>query len=148
MKIRNSCTMLREERDMALFDAYCAAIKERSFKTHKEAVDYVRLSPAPKWFLSADNCAAEISRMIRGLKPLVNRSARIKKYSDLLKAYKKACADPENESCCHYAICEKLVETPAPQWYLGFKHASDIIMQGRRQHNEKIARRLCRTIEQ
>ena len=148
MKIRNSCTMLREERDAALFEAYCAAIKECSFKTHKEAVDYVRFSPAPKWFLSADNCAAEISRMIRGMKPLVNRSARIKKYSDLLKAYKKACADPENESCCHYAICEKLVEQPAPQWYLGFKHASDIIMRERIKHNERLAKRLCRMIGQ
>ena len=140
--------MLREERDIALYEAYCSAIKTHDFKTHGEAINFVRLSPAPKWFLSADNCAAEISRMIRGMRPLVKRGARLKKYSDLLKAYKKAYSDPENALRSHYAICERLVETPAPQWYLGFKHASDIIMRERQKHNERFAQRLCKMIEQ
>lgn len=129
--------MLREERDRALFDAYCKALGEHEFKTSKEAVNFVRNSPAPKWFTSPDRCAAEISRMIRGMRPFVRGKVRLKKYSDLLKAYKIACADPENELCCHYAICEKIVESPAPQWYLGYKQASDIILREMRSRHNK-----------
>lgn len=130
--------MLREERDRALFEAYCKALKEHDFKTSKEAVNFVRTSPAPKWFTSPDRCAAEISRMIRGMRPFVRGRVRLKKYSDLLKAYKAACADPANELCCHYAICEKIVETPAPQWYLGYKQAFDIIIREKRSLQDRL----------
>lgn len=130
--------MLREERDRALFEAYCKALKEHDFKTSKEAVNFVRTSPAPKWFTSPDRCAAEISRMIRGMRPFVRGRVRLKKYSDLLKAYKAACADPANELCCHYAICEKIVETPAPQWYLGYKQAFDIIIREQRSLQDRL----------
>lgn len=141
MKNKNSCTMLREERDRALFDAYREAMGEHDFKTLKEAVNFVRNSPAPKWFTSPDRCAAEISRMIRGMRPFVRGRVRLKKYSDLLKAYKTACADPANELCCHYAICEKIVETPAPQWYLGYKQAFDIIIREKRAFQERMGER-------
>lgn len=130
--------MLREERDRALFEAYCKALKEHDFKTSKEAVNFVRTSPAPKWFTSPDRCAAEISRMIRGMRPFVRGRVRLKKYSDLLKAYKAACADHANELCCHYAICEKIVETPAPQWYLGYKQAFDIIIREKRSLQDRL----------
>lgn len=130
--------MLREERDRALFEAYCKALKEHDFKTSKEAVNFVRTSPAPKWFTSPDRCAAEISRMIRGMRPFVRGRVRLKKYSDLLKAYKAACADPAYELCCHYAICEKIVETPAPQWYLGYKQAFDIIIREKRSLQDRL----------
>ena len=130
--------MLREERDRALFEAYCKALKEHDFKTSKEAVNFVRTSPAPKWFTSPDRCAAEISRLIRGMRPFVRGRVRLKKYSDLLKAYKAACADPANELCCHYAICEKIVETPAPQWYLGYKQAFDIIIREKRSLQDRL----------
>lgn len=138
MKNKKSCTMLREERDRALFEAYCKALKEHDFKTSKEAVNFVRTSPAPKWFTSPDRCAAEISRMIRGMRPFVRGRVRLKKYSDLLRAYKAACADPANELCCHYAICEKVVETPAPQWYLGYKQAFDIIIREKRSLQDRL----------
>lgn len=144
MKNKNSCTMLREERDYALFTAYLDAIKINSFKSLKDAVNYIRFSPAPKWFTSPDRCATEISRMIRGMKPYVTGYCRLKKYSDLLKLYKEACASEENALCSHYAICEKIVETPAPQWYLGYKQAFDIIMREMRNHNERMAKRYAK----
>ena len=143
MKIKNSCTMLREERDLALFEAFRTAMQTHEFKTQKEAINFVRLGPAPKWFTSPERAAAEISRIIRGRKPFVRGKSRMKKYFDLWQEYKKVIADEDND-LCHFAICEKIVETPAPQWYLGYKQAFDIIAREIEANHERMSKRYAR----
>lgn len=136
-------TFLREERDRDLFRCYMDALVRIGFKYQREAVDYVRTHPAPHYYVSPSVCASFMRRLDRGdrLKE-INALAR-KKFRHIHDIYEKLregeCADMSCER-----LCEMIVERPAPQFYIGYEHASNIISEQINRYNDEQAEKYGR----
>lgn len=137
-------TMLRQQRDTALFRAYQEALGACTFSNQREAVDYVRLHSAPRWFVSKEFCAAVISSRIRGRDHYKMGVSKKRKFDALYKLYLKMKGEDEYKDLCLLAVCEIMVETPAPEWFLGYQAASRIIQEQINRRNERVAMRYGR----
>lgn len=134
-------TMLRQQRDFALFASYQEALKTMSFNTQKEAIDHVLASPAPQWFVSREFCAAVISSRLRGKDHYKMSRTKRRKFDALFELYKKMREQDAYRHMCHLDLCEVLVLLPAPEWFLGYDAASKIIWKHVNMRNDEVARR-------
>lgn len=137
-------TMLRQQRDSALFQAYQRALEEVGFDNQREAIEYVRTHPAPKWFVSKEFAAAVISSRIRGKDHYKMGKSKRRKFDDLFALYQQKRNEFPYCDLCHLALCEAIIEMPAPEWYLENQIASRIVGEQIRLRNEQIARRYAR----
>lgn len=137
-------TMLRQQRDYELFKAYQAALEGNTFENQRDAVNYVRTSPAPRWFVSKEFCAAVLSSRLRGRDHYKMGRQKRRKFDALLALYQKKKKEFPYCGMCHLALCEAIVEMPAPEWYLGYEMANKIIAEQIKERNDRIAERYAR----
>lgn len=109
-------TGLREQRDYALFNAYKNALETKVFRGQKEAAEWTRKHGAPKFFVSPAVCAIFMSRIQKGM-PLdgINRLAR-KKFKELYRRFRRIADECPDMSIL--SICERIVDEPAPEFYI------------------------------
>ena len=131
--------MLRQQRDYALFCAYQKALEENDFSNQWEAVEYVRTHAAPKWFVSKEFCAAVISCRLRGTDHYKMGKSKKRKFDALFDLYQQK--KREHPYCCHLALCEEIVEMPAPEWYIEHQIAGRIIKEQMQRRNELMAKK-------
>lgn len=135
MMMRN--TELKRLRDRALYHVYLKGLEEGRFSSMTEAVNFARLSPAPRFYISARAAALYINRLEAGddLEELSEQSRRrIGVLHDSYQLYRSA--SPEEISCEH--IMEILVEHPAPDFFIGYEAAKKIILRERRLVRERL----------
>lgn len=137
-------TMLRQQRDFALFRSYQEALKKSTFNTQKEAIDHVLSSPAPQWFVSREFCAAVISSRLRGRDHYKMSRIKRRKFDALFEIYRQMRDDPAHRHLSHQDLCEAIVLTPAPEWFLTYETASKIIWKNVNIRNDEMARRYGR----
>lgn len=131
--------MLRRSRDKALFLAYQKALRDNDFSNQREAVDFVRKSEAPRWFVSKEFCAAVISCWLRGKDFCKMRANKRRKFSALFEIYKDMRQRLPYSSLSHLDLCGVIVDLPAPEWFLDWRMASRIIAEQMEIKNELIA---------
>ena len=129
--MRNKDTSLRMQRDEALFEAYTRALRERNFASQSEAINFVRRGPAPRFFIDGNFCTIVIGRMRRGKPTGLKGEQRKRKFYDLYRLFLQEKAKPGNESLPVREICSRIVEMPAPEFYLNYRAASGIIARQR-----------------
>ena len=134
-------TWLKKQRDRALFDSYRTALENRHFVSQHEAVDYIRRSPAPRFYISAQAAAVYINLMNSG-KPLagLNLSSR-RRIREIYNRYRIMKASERYAGMSTFRICQIIVEEPAPEFYIGYELARKIICRETDLHNERMARR-------
>lgn len=137
-------TMLREQRDKALFKAYQIALQENDFSNQREAVDFVRKNSAPRWFVSKEFCAAVISSWLRGKDFCKMRINKRRKFIALFDLYKKLKSELPFSAFTHLDLCAVIVEMPAPEWFIDRQLASRIITEQMAKRNELMASRYGR----
>ena len=137
--------LLRKRRDQALFRAYQNALREKEFSDQREAVEYVRKSEAPRWFVSKEFCAAVISSWLRGKEFCKMRPNKRRKFQALFEIYKNMRNEWPYNTLSHVDLCAVIVELPAPEWYLDHQMASRIITAQMNIKNEAIAKKYGRT---
>lgn len=137
-------TMLRQQRDFALFHSYQEALKEKSFKTQRDAIAYLLSSEAPQWFVSQEFCAAVISCRLRGKDHYKMSKTRRRKFDALFDLYKQLRTDPRYDGLNHLELCGVIVQMPAPEWFLHYDAAALILLRQRKLINEKMVRRYGR----
>ena len=137
-------TMLRQQRDYELFKAYQSALVEHTFENQRDAVNYVRSHPAPRWFVSKEFCAAVLSSLLRGKDHYNMGKQKRRKFKALLDLYIEKKKEFPYSGMCHLALCEAIVDMPAPEWYLGYEMANKIIAEQIKERNDRIARRYAR----
>lgn len=136
--------MLRKRRDEELFRAYQKALAEHNFADQREAVDYVRKHEAPMWFVSKEFCAAVISCWLRGKEFCKMRDNKRRKFLALFELYQKLRGEFPYCGMNHLALCEVIVEMPAPEWFIDRQLASRIISTQIAIRNDRMARRYGR----
>lgn len=132
---------LRQQRDLELFKCYRKALEENDFSLQREAVDYVRTHPAPRWFVSREFCAAVISSRMRGKDHYKMSKQKRRKFDALFELYKEKKEDPKYCGMRHTELCEVIVEMPAPEWYLEREMAYLIIKEQMKLWNQNKTKR-------
>lgn len=137
-------TMLRQQRDYELFKAYQAALKDNVFDNQRDAVNFVRTNSAPRWFVSKEFCAAVLSSLLRGKDHYKMGKQKKRKFKALLDLYQEKKQEFPYCGMCHLALCEAIVEMPAPEWFIGYEMANKIIAEQIKEKNDRIAKRYAR----
>ena len=133
--------MLRQQRDQDFFECYREALETHVFASQREAVDYVRTHPAPRWYVSREFCAAVLSSMLRGKNQYKMRSGKRRMFEALFALYQQKRQEEPYKSLRHVELCDHIISLPAPEWYLGYERADDIILRQMREWNEKRTKR-------
>ena len=137
-------TMLRQHRDLALFEAYQKALEEHDFENQREAISHVCKSPAPQWFVSKEFCAAVLSGLLRGKELYKIGKQKKRKFAALMKLYQEKKQQFPYCGMAHLTLCGEIVEMEAPEWFIGYQMASKIIKEQINIRNERMARRYAR----
>ncbi len=132
---------LKSIRDRDLFLCYQKALKEKDFKNQWEAIEYVRKSPAPRFYISSKVCSLLLGKIFAGHKlermhPLAYR--RIKHLEKMYKSMVTGQAGMQGLS--RERVCEIIVDMPAPEFYISNVYATRIINKEIANHNKKIRR--------
>lgn len=121
-------TELKEARDIALYKVYKEGLVTHTFGTMHEAIDWCRLQPAPCFFLSAKRLSNYITLLQCGHNLNSLHPSTRKKVKHLYARYIEfKTKHPLGKEMSRNQICELLVEEPAPEFYIGWRHALRII---------------------
>ena len=138
--MRTKDTSLRQLRDEALFEAYTQAIRDMDFASQSEAIDYVRRNKAPRFYIDGHFCAIIIGRMQKGMPTQLKGEQRKRKFDELYRLFREEKAKPENEGVSDGEICMRIVEMPAPEFYLNYRAASGIVARQREMRQKEMLR--------
>lgn len=138
--LRTKDTSLRRQRDADFFAAYVKAIQEHDFVSQSEAINYVRCNQAPKFYIDWNFCSAVIGRMLKGMPTGLKGEQRHRKFEQLYKMFLEERSKPGNENLSQKEICYRIVDMPAPEFYINYRAASGIISEQRRLKQEEMMR--------
>ena len=134
-------TMLRQQRDYEFFKCYREALENNVFANQREAIDYVRTHPAPRWFISREFCAAVLSSKLRGKDHYKMGKAKRRMFDILMELYNQKRQEYPFSEMSHVELCDVIISGPAPEWFLGSYRANEIVNQEIREWNLRKTRR-------
>lgn len=120
-------TQLKKKRDAALYREYVKGLEEGRFASMCEAADYVIRQPAPRFFISAKEASNRIGRILSGKEHIDRRSPSQRRVLLLLDRYQDYLAAYPDCQLSRESILEVLVQEPAPEFYLGWEAARQIL---------------------
>ena len=111
-------TELKAIRDRALYQVYLQGLEEGRFSSMREAGEWVRLQPAPQFFISARTASLYVGRILAGISLMnVNSELRRKIWCLHDRYVEYLAANPGND-LSRERIFELLVDEPAPEFFL------------------------------
>lgn len=132
---------LKSIRDRDLFLCYQKALKEKDFKNQWEAIEYVRKSPAPRFYISSKVCSLLLGKLFAGQKLEKMHPLAYRRIKHLEKLYRGIVSgEAKYQGLSRERICEMLVDTPAPEFYVSNIYATRIINKEIANHNKRIGR--------
>ena len=124
------------ERDAELFASYCRYIRN-SNTTHAQAVRAAVNSPASRYWVSPNYLYREIIRRRQGdSHEFVRKYRKSDLYDRLYDDYLHMRMRPLCRDLSMEALCDLLVNRPAPSFFLSEKRGNEIIKSYRRLHHE------------
>lgn len=132
-------TDLRRRRDRDLYEAYVEGLRSGKMMTRQEAVDYARLHSAPRFYISGDYCRLIMGRKLAGLPTGCRNILSAKKFDDLWELFKR---EMDKGGRTVEEVSERIVEMPAPSFYITWGCADKIIQKERKKAWERLLARL------
>lgn len=136
MKKDNS---LQQKRDSDLYDVYVKGLNSIHFSSMIEAVNWARTQPAPSFYLSPKALVNYIRTLRNGSTPSNMFSWNKKKIDVLYRMYLEFMEMHPDNTLSTEMICEELVDSPAPRFFIGEDCAMKAIRKERYKHR-RIAR--------
>ena len=132
-------TELKRLRDAALYREYIRGLEAGRFASLWEAADYIVRQPAPQYFISAREACRQIGviRSGRDTRPLHSSSRR--RAEHLLALYRQYVRDHPGCALSRERVLETLVESPAPEYYIGREAARAVLRREIRKRRKKWA---------
>lgn len=131
---------LKQQRNRDLFSCYQEALKQHTFKTQRNAVDYVRVCKAPRFYISAHSAAEYINDLIAGRFIGNVNASSLRRINEIYKRYKELRSQDAYKNASVISICREIVLQPAPEFYIGYDLASKVICRELKCHNNRMAK--------
>ena len=121
----------------SFYESYKKLKKSRPFATQNEVIEYAVKSEAPRFYVTFENARRFISLLARKKKlPIVNKN-KLEMYKEIYRRYVKQVKDSNKRY--KYLILEKIIEEPAPSFYLEEETFRGIIYKTLRNRNRIFA---------
>ena len=114
-------------RDREIFRLYKKTLEEGCCRDNRDAAMRIISSPSPCFWIQPRTAEAFISRMLKGISPKNAGSNRKRMHMELYSRYIASKGKYRNLT----EACEQLVQTPAPEFYIGVDTAIKIIKNQR-----------------
>ncbi|MBR6648450.1 MAG: hypothetical protein IKL29_03625 [Bacteroidaceae bacterium] len=126
---------IREQRKEAVIKTFFETVKKMSASnpcvTNKEILAKAVNEEAPRFFINYESARRFISLMARKKKlPVVNKN-KLAMYKEIYRRYKERNKGDEG----HYKTLEKILEEPAPSFYLDESTFQGIVYKTLRERN-------------
>lgn len=130
---------VREMRKQDVIDSFYESFKEvrktKPFATQNEVIEHAVKSKAPRFYVTFENARRFISLMSRNKKlPIINEN-KLAMYKEIYRRYKEKAVDPNKRY--KYLILEKIIEEPAPSFYLDGETFRGIVYKTLRKRNRE-----------
>lgn len=140
MKNTMNCSV-REMRKQDVINSFYESYKElkktRPFATQNEVIEHAVKSEAPRFYVTFENARRFVSLLLRKKKlPIVNEN-KLEMYKEIYRRYIKQMKDCNKRY--KYIILEKIIEEPAPSFYLEEETFRGIIYKTLRNRNKNFA---------
>ncbi len=140
MKNTMNCSV-REMRKQDVINSFYESYKElkktRPFATQNEVIEHAVKSEAPRFYVTFENARRFVSLLLRKKKlPIVNEN-KLEMYKEIYRRYIKQMKDCNKRY--KYLILEKIIEEPAPSFYLEEETFRGIIYKTLRNRNKNFA---------
>ena len=121
----------------SFYESYKELKKTRPFATQNEVIEYAVKSEAPRFYVTFENARRFVSLLLRKKKlPIVNEN-KLEMYKEIYRRYVKQMKDSNKRY--KYLILEKIIEEPAPSFYLEEETFRGIIYKTLRNRNKNFA---------
>ncbi len=125
-------TRLNQDRDRELYEIYTCGLENHKFSSLREAADWARNQPASRFFISSKSLVKYFSDIENHIPMPVMYPENRRKVIYLYRRYREWISErSELDSLPRYAVCEILVDSPAPCFFIGIDSAVKVILRQR-----------------
>lgn len=130
-------TMRKKDVISTFFETMKETRKTNPLATQNEIIEVAVKSEAPRFYVTFENARRYISLMMRKKRlPLVNKN-KMEMYKEIYNRYLKRIKETRNHY--RYVILEKIIEEPAPSFYLDEETFRGIVYKTLREHKRAYA---------
>ncbi len=135
----NINSTVREMRRHDVIDSFFESLKElrktKPFITQSEVIEHASKSQAPRFYVTFENARRFVSLLVRKKKlPIVNGN-KLSMYKEIYRRYREQVKDCSPRY--KYLILEKIIEEPAPSFYLDEETFRGIVYSTLRNNSRK-----------
>ena len=139
----NSEITVGEMRKQAIIDTFFETLKScrkiDPFASLEKIIEKAASNAAPRFFVSFENARRFVSMLVRKKSlPLVNKN-KVELYKELFRRYKKYRQEDFTNRVINYTLLEKIIEEPAPSFYIEEETFRGIIYRTLRNRNRNLA---------
>ena len=136
--IENSVRKMRKQDVINSFYKSLKEIrKEKPYATQNDVIEHAMKGEAPRFYVTFENARRFVSLLLRKKKlPIVNEN-KLEMYKEIYRRYIKQMKDCNKRY--KYLILEKIIEEPAPSFYLEEETFRGIIYKTLRNRNKNFA---------
>jgi hypothetical protein len=111
---------VRDIRRQDVVNSFFGSLKElrktKPFVSQSEVIEYASKSSAPRFYVTFENARRFVSLLMRGKKLPITNKNKIEMYKEIYRRYCKQVKD--SNARYKYLILEKIIEEPAPSFYI------------------------------
>lgn len=130
----------RVEMSRALYESYLAILTAGECRTQFEAIERARKSPAPHFFTSARNCCYVLTKMANGEPTGLSNPDKVRKFKELDRRAREY-RETHTEWPGLMNVSRIIVNEPAPEYYICYSTAKQMILSERKKRQEEVARK-------
>ena len=139
----NSEITVGEMRKQAIIDTFFETLKNcrkiDPFASLEKIIEKASSTAAPLFFVSCENARRFVSMLVRKKSlPLVNKN-KVELYKELFRRYKKYRQEDYTNKVINYTLLEKIIEEPAPSFYLDTETFRCLLYKALRERNHELA---------
>ena len=136
--ISNSVREMRKQDVINRFyESYKELKKSRPFATQNEVIEHAIKSKAPRFYVTFENARRFVSLLVRKKKLPITNENKAEMYKEIYRRYIKQVKDCNKRY--KYLILEKIIEEPAPSFYLEEETFRGIVYRTLRERNRNFA---------
>lgn len=131
---------LKNLRSRDLYAVYKKGLREGRFSSIRDAAEYARLQPAPRFYISAKVAREQLGKITQCVS-LINITPIARERAwEIRDRYEEKARKGETAGRSQEAVLEEILESEAPQFYISAETARKILQE----ENRKIRRNIGR----
>ena len=119
------------------YESYKELKKSKPFATQNEVIEYAVKSEAPRFYVTFENARRFVSLLLLKKKLHIVNENKLEMYKEIYRRYVKQMKDSNKRY--KYLILEKIIDEPAPSFYLEEETFRGIIYKTLRNRNKNFA---------